>query len=111
MSAGQYVVPFRQRIVVLIVEILPSQFTISLTGAVLIRQKEVFRDGVGFIPRPALVLVRPPSFSMLHGLLWKMRQRHVSSALKNRQSLGITNILVRIDQPTDQLVVTVGGEA
>src|ERR1700730_14659357 len=105
MSAGQYVVPFPQRIEVLIVEILPSQFTIPLPGAVLICQKEVFRDGVGFIPRPALVLVRPPNFSMLHGLLWKMGQRRVRSAFKNRQSLGVTNILVRIDQPTDQLVV------
>src|SRR3984893_491158 len=110
MSAGKYVVPFRQRIVVLIVEILPSQFTIPLPGAVLICQKEVFRDGVGFIPRPALVLVRAPDFSVLHGFLWKMRQRRVSSALKNRQSLGITNIGVRIDQPTNQLVIAVGGE-
>src|ERR1700674_1462941 len=110
MSAGQYVVPFRQRSVVLIVEILPSQFTIPLPGAVLICQKEVFRDGVGLIPRPALVLVRAPQFSMLHGFLWKMRQRRVSSALKNRKSLGITNIVVRIDQPTNQLVVAVGGE-
>src|SRR6266446_7011574 len=110
MSAGEYVVPLRQRIVVLLVEILPAQFTIPLPGAVLICQKEVFRDGEGFVPRPALVLVRPPNFSMLHGFLGKMRQRRVRGALKNRKSLGITNILVRIDQPTDQLVVAVGGE-
>jgi hypothetical protein len=45
MSAGEYVVPLRERIVVLIIEILPSQFTIPLPGAVLICQKEVLRDG------------------------------------------------------------------
>src|SRR5882762_10773661 len=110
MSAGENVLPFRQRIVVLIVEILPSQFTIPRPGALLICQKEVFRDGVGFIPRPALVLVRAPNFSVLHGFLWKMRQRRVSRALKNRKSLGITNISVRIDQPTNQLVIAVGRE-
>ena len=94
MSAGEYVVPLRERIVVLIIEILPSQFTIPLPGAALICQKEVFRDGKGFIPRPALIFVRPPSFSVFHGLLGKMWQRRVSSALKNRNRLRITNIVV-----------------
>ena len=48
---------------------------------------------------------------MLYGMLRKMRQRNVGGAFENRESIGITNVPVRIDQPADELVVAVRGEA
>src|SRR5258708_30190066 len=111
MSASQHVAAISQRIVILIVEILPCQLTISLARAALICQKQIFRNRVGLVPRPTLVLIWPSLFSMLNGMLRKMGQRGVGGAFENRESIGITNVPVRIDQPTNQLVVTVRGEA
>src|ERR1700733_10201853 len=48
---------------------------------------------------------------MLHGVFRKVRQRRVGGVLENRESIGILHILVGIDQPTNQFVVAVGGEA
>src|SRR5664279_2345084 len=42
MPARQHVAALRQRMVILIVEILPPKLSISLTGAALICQKEIF---------------------------------------------------------------------
>jgi hypothetical protein len=42
MSAGEHIATLRQWIVILIVEILPRQFAISIPGAALICEKEIF---------------------------------------------------------------------
>jgi hypothetical protein len=48
---------------------------------------------------------------MLYSMLRKMRQRSIGGAFENRESIGIAGVPVRIDQPTDQLVVAIRGEA
>jgi len=69
---------------ILIVEILPPQTSVPFRRLADI-QKEV-SEMRRIRPTSSSVLVRPPSFCMLHGFLGKMGQRSISSAFENREA-------------------------
>ena len=94
MSASEHAAALSQWIVILIVEILPSQLTISLAGAALICQKQIFRNRVGLVPRPTLVFVWPPIFPLLHGMFRKMWQCGVGGAFENRGRIAANGFFV-----------------
>ncbi len=105
--AGEHVAAIRQRIVILIIEILTSECAIAVASAALIRDKQVFRNRVGLVPGISHRRVLAPPSPMLHGLSRQVGQRSICCALQNREGVRITDVLVRIYQPAYQLVVAV----
>ena len=57
--AGKGIVVFRERVVVLVIDEAHRQITIALVTAPLIREEEVFRQRIRFIPRVGDGLMGP----------------------------------------------------
>src|SRR5437879_3467307 len=100
----------RKGIVVGVVEIGAAERLVAIAGAALIRQKKIFGNSVGLVPRPGFVFAFAPGNVVFDGFAWKMRSGHVRSALENLERIRIANIFVRIDQAADDLVVAIGGK-
>ena len=110
-SPGQIILPRRQPIKKYVIQVLHSERTIALSSAALVCQEKVLRQGVGLIPGPRFVFARPPTLAMLNGVGGQMRQRRIGCFFQDGERVGIATVLVRIDEPTNQLVITIGREA
>src|SRR5258708_9716570 len=100
----------RKGVVVGVVEIGAGERLVAIAGAALIRQKKIFGNSVGLVPRPGFVFVFAPRDVVFDGLARKMRSGHVRGALKNLERIGIGDVFVRVDQSADDFVVATGGK-
>src|SRR2546423_5258718 len=104
------VAAIRETIEEWLVEILLRDGAVSLARSTLVCQEKILRHGIRLVPGPGLVFTRSPIRPLLDGLGWQMRQGGVGSLLENRKRLRIADVLVRINQPANQLVVAVSRE-
>src|SRR5215472_1334527 len=109
-AARQVVLALRERVVILVVEILYAERLVTFAGAALVSQKKIFRDGVGLVPGVGDILPRTPNSVVLDGCFGEVRQGDIRGVVEDGKGVRVTDKFVGIDKATNDLVVAVSGK-
>src|SRR5215472_4411163 len=109
-AAGKVVLALRERVVILVVEILHAERLVTFTCAALVSQKKILRDGVGLIPGIRDVLAWTPNGVVLDGCFREVRQGGVRGVVEDRKGVGVADKFVGIDEAANDFVVAVSGK-